>query len=173
MTFFASLYERRRPLLVTAAALGGGYLLSRYTVSRLEDMKEEVIQSRAARDNLRKRFAKNQEDCAFTVLAMLPELGTRILEDMDVERLTGRVAGPDARAESEPTAAEGARRVRIRGRLERDAELGRPVPQSQSVHSLPSSLAVERPATHRRPDELEHLERHRLAHVLRAVVLAE
>lgn len=44
------------------------------------------------RCSLRRRFQQNQEDCGFTVLALLPTLGTQILEAMDVEALTARLS---------------------------------------------------------------------------------
>lgn len=38
--------------------------------------------------SLRKRFQQNQEDCTFTILALVPTLGDRILEEMNVEGVT-------------------------------------------------------------------------------------
>lgn len=38
--------------------------------------------------SLRRRFQQNQEDCTYTVLALLPTATTRILESMDVEKIT-------------------------------------------------------------------------------------
>lgn len=43
---------------------------------------------RIAKENLRRRFQQNQEDCTYTVLALLPTATTRILESMDVEKIT-------------------------------------------------------------------------------------
>jgi hypothetical protein len=37
---------------------------------------------------LRRRFIQNQEDCTFTLLALLPTLSAQILTELDVERLT-------------------------------------------------------------------------------------
>lgn len=100
----AKAYGARRSLALTAGVAGGAYILGRYVLQRLDDMKEQVVQSRAAREkcvkgthlavlfecssSLRRRFTQNQEDCAFTVLTLLPTLGNSILEAMDVERLT-------------------------------------------------------------------------------------
>ncbi|KZV95819.1 hypothetical protein EXIGLDRAFT_834094 [Exidia glandulosa HHB12029] len=81
-------YDRRRGLALTAGIAGSVYLAGRYVLARLEEIRDKVMQDRAARDNLRRRFVKNQEDIAFTVLALLPPLGTHVLEAMDVERLT-------------------------------------------------------------------------------------
>ena len=38
--------------------------------------------------SLRRRFLQNQEDCTFTLLALLPTLSAQIMEEMDVEDLT-------------------------------------------------------------------------------------
>lgn len=39
-------------------------------------------------NSLRRRFEQNQEDCTFTVLALLPTATTNILEAMNTERIT-------------------------------------------------------------------------------------
>jgi peroxin-3 len=46
------------------------------------------VDSQLAKCSLRRRFLQNQEDCNFTVVALLPTLGTQLLEAMDVERVT-------------------------------------------------------------------------------------
>lgn len=38
--------------------------------------------------SLRRRFEQNQEDCTFTVLALLPTVTTSILETMNTEKIT-------------------------------------------------------------------------------------
>ncbi len=38
--------------------------------------------------SLRRRFEQNQEDCTFTVLALLPTATTKILEEMNTEKIT-------------------------------------------------------------------------------------
>jgi peroxin-3 len=43
--------------------------------------------------SLKRRFLQNQQDCTFTVLALLPTLGARILEEMDVETVTETLQG--------------------------------------------------------------------------------
>lgn len=44
--------------------------------------------SRLYPNSLRRRFEQNQEDCTFTVLALLPTATTNILEAMNTERIT-------------------------------------------------------------------------------------
>lgn len=38
--------------------------------------------------SLRRRFQQNMEDCTYTIMALIPTVGTRILEEMDVERIS-------------------------------------------------------------------------------------
>lgn len=42
----------------------------------------------APSNSLRRRFEQNQEDCTFTVLALLPSATTSILEAMNTEKIT-------------------------------------------------------------------------------------
>lgn len=37
---------------------------------------------------MRRRFQQNQQDCTYTILALVPTLGDKILEEMDVESVT-------------------------------------------------------------------------------------
>jgi len=39
-------------------------------------------------NSLRRRFEQNQDDCSFTVLALLPTVTSKILEAMDTEKIT-------------------------------------------------------------------------------------
>ncbi|KAI0657624.1 Peroxin-3 [Cubamyces menziesii] len=80
--------ERRRGLSKAAGYVGGAYFIGRYVSARLEDVRNTILQERAARDNLRRRFDQNQQDISFTVMALLPTLGAHILQDMDVEGVT-------------------------------------------------------------------------------------
>jgi hypothetical protein len=43
-------YERRRGLAKTCGVVGGVYLVGRYVVNRLEEVRDKVIQERVARD---------------------------------------------------------------------------------------------------------------------------
>ncbi|KAH9903279.1 Peroxin-3 [Cubamyces lactineus] len=80
--------ERRRGLSKAAGYVGGAYFIGRYVSARLEDVRNSILQERAARENLRRRFEQNQQDISFTVMALLPTLGAHILQEMDVEGVT-------------------------------------------------------------------------------------
>ncbi|KDQ56756.1 hypothetical protein JAAARDRAFT_36244 [Jaapia argillacea MUCL 33604] len=81
-------YERRGGFIKTAGVVGGVYVLGQYVVEQLEQVRDKVVEERTARENLRRRFEQNQQDIAYTVMALIPTLGKHILEEMDVERLT-------------------------------------------------------------------------------------
>ncbi|TBU26261.1 Peroxin-3 [Dichomitus squalens] len=78
-------HERRRGLTKAAGFVGGAYMVGRYVSQRLDDVRSSILQERAARENLRRRFEQNQQDISFTIMALLPTIGTHILEGMDVE----------------------------------------------------------------------------------------
>ncbi|PWN50283.1 hypothetical protein IE53DRAFT_387433 [Violaceomyces palustris] len=82
------LKSRSTTLLVTGGLVGGIYILSQYAINKLKQMQDKMVQDRNSKENLRRRFSQNQEDCTFTVLALLPTLGDQLFEKLDVEGLT-------------------------------------------------------------------------------------
>lgn len=81
----------KRSLRVVAIAtglIGGLYMCAQYALARFNDMQERLLRDRVARENLRRRFLQNQEDCNFTIMALLPTLSTQIFEEMDVESIS-------------------------------------------------------------------------------------
>ncbi|KAI8146360.1 Peroxin-3 [Fennellomyces sp. T-0311] len=77
--------RHRKGLFITAAIGGGSYLLGRYATSKLRDLQEKAMTERVAKENLKRRFQQNQNDCVFTVLSLLPTLGDQILYEMNIE----------------------------------------------------------------------------------------
>lgn len=63
-------------------------MFAQYALARFNDMQERLLRDRVARENLRRRFLQNQEDCNFTIMALLPTLATQIFEEMDVESIS-------------------------------------------------------------------------------------
>ncbi|KAJ1032825.1 hypothetical protein NDA18_001549 [Ustilago nuda] len=74
--------------VVAGGLVGGAYLVSQYAISRLQQIQERLLNDKNANENLRRRFAQNQEDCTFTVLALLPTLGDQLFAKHNVEQLT-------------------------------------------------------------------------------------
>lgn len=80
--------RNRTPIAIGVGVLGAGYVATQYVLNKLNDARERMSGDRIAKENLRRRFQQNQEDCTYTVLALLPTATTRILESMDVEKIT-------------------------------------------------------------------------------------
>ncbi|KAJ1021895.1 hypothetical protein NDA16_003657 [Ustilago loliicola] len=74
--------------IVTGGLVGGAYLVSQYAISKFQQIQEKLVNDKNAKENLRRRFAQNQEDCTFTVLALLPTLGDQLFAKHNVEQLT-------------------------------------------------------------------------------------
>lgn len=81
-------YKRRKGIATAVGFAGALYLAVKYVAERLEEIREQVVQEKTARENLRRRFQQNQQDCTYTILALVPTLGDKILEEMDVESIT-------------------------------------------------------------------------------------
>ncbi|KDN45615.1 Peroxin-3-domain-containing protein [Tilletiaria anomala UBC 951] len=85
------LFKRRKPFLVIGGIAGGCYLAGKYALDKLRQVQIKMVEERRDKENLRRRFAQNQEDCTFTVLALLPTLGDQLFESMNVEDLTSQL----------------------------------------------------------------------------------
>ncbi|KAI0851845.1 Peroxin-3 [Daldinia vernicosa] len=82
------LRRNRTPIAIGVGVIGAGYLATQYVLNKINDARERMSSDRIAKENLRRRFEQNQEDCTFTVLALLPTATTNILETMNTEKIT-------------------------------------------------------------------------------------
>ncbi|KAI7818270.1 Peroxin-3, partial [Gamsiella multidivaricata] len=80
--------RHRRGLAVTAGVTGGIYLMGKYAKSKLIEFQEKSAANRTAKENMKRRFEQNQQDCVFTVLSLLPTLGDQLLHELNVELIT-------------------------------------------------------------------------------------
>ncbi|KAK0645946.1 Peroxin-3 [Cercophora newfieldiana] len=80
--------RNRTPIAIGVGVVGAGYVVTQYVLSKINDARERMSSDRIAKENLRRRFEQNQEDCTFTVLALLPTATTNILEAMNTEKIT-------------------------------------------------------------------------------------
>ncbi|KAL2270378.1 hypothetical protein VTJ83DRAFT_2562 [Remersonia thermophila] len=80
--------RNRRPIAIAAGVVGTGYVVTSYLLSKLRDARERMSSDRIAKENLRRRFEQNQEDCTYTVLALLPNATAQILDAMNTEKIT-------------------------------------------------------------------------------------
>jgi len=82
------LRRNRTPIAVGIGVVGAGYAVTQYVLSKINDARERMSSDRIAKENLRRRFEQNQEDCTYTILALLPTATTNILEAMPTESIT-------------------------------------------------------------------------------------
>jgi peroxin-3 len=82
------LRQNRTPIAIGVSVIGAGYVVTQYALSKINDARERMSSERIAKENLRRRFEQNQEDCTFTVLALLPTATTNVLEAMNTESIT-------------------------------------------------------------------------------------
>ncbi|KAL8707823.1 MAG: hypothetical protein Q9220_007177 [cf. Caloplaca sp. 1 TL-2023] len=82
------LNRNRNKFAVGAGVLGAGYVAGQYILSKVAETRQRMSEDRIAKENLRRRFQQNQEDCTITVLALLPTATENILQALPVERIT-------------------------------------------------------------------------------------
>ncbi|KAH9872917.1 hypothetical protein J1614_005312 [Plenodomus biglobosus] len=79
--------RNRANFAIGAGVLGAGYLAGQYVLGKLGEARQRMSDERIAKENLRRRFEQNQEDCTFTVLAILPTATDNILQAIPVEQV--------------------------------------------------------------------------------------
>ncbi|PNY23768.1 Peroxisomal biogenesis factor 3 [Tolypocladium capitatum] len=82
------LRSNRTPIAVAVTVAGAGYVVTQYVLSKLNDARERMGSDRIAKENLRRRFEQNQEDCTFTVLALLPTATANVVGALNTEQIT-------------------------------------------------------------------------------------
>ncbi|KFY33536.1 hypothetical protein V494_07549 [Pseudogymnoascus sp. VKM F-4513 (FW-928)] len=80
--------RNRTPIAIGVGVLGAGYMAAQYVLGKLSDARERMSSDRIAKENLRRRFQQNQEDCTFTILALLPTATDNIMAELETERIT-------------------------------------------------------------------------------------
>ncbi|TGO51773.1 hypothetical protein BOTNAR_0344g00060 [Botryotinia narcissicola] len=80
--------RNRTPLAIGFGVIGVGYVATQYVLGKIHDARQRMSSDRIARENLRRRFEQNQEDCTYTVLALLPTATENILAELKTERIT-------------------------------------------------------------------------------------
>ncbi|KAJ9661721.1 peroxin [Coniosporium apollinis] len=78
--------RNRTNFVIGAGVLGAGYLAGQYVLGKVSEARQRMSDDRIARENLRRRFEQNQEDCTFTVLAILPTATENIIQELPVEQ---------------------------------------------------------------------------------------
>lgn len=98
--------RNRTNFVIGAGVVGAGYLAGQYVLAKVSEARQRMSDERIARekytvtpnassqgtqanaidDSLRRRFEQNQEDCTFTVLAILPTATENIIQELPVEQ---------------------------------------------------------------------------------------
>jgi peroxin-3 len=80
--------RNRTPLLVTAGVLTAGYIAGQYVITKIQEARRRMGEDRIAQENLKRRFQQNQDDCTYTVQALLPTVREEIMGALAVEQIT-------------------------------------------------------------------------------------
>ncbi|KAL6706631.1 peroxin [Coniothyrium glycines] len=81
------LRRNRANFAIGAGVLGAGYVAGQYVLGKLGEARQRMSDERIAKENLRRRFEQNQQDCTFTVLAILPTATENVLDAIPVEQV--------------------------------------------------------------------------------------
>ncbi|KAI4744476.1 hypothetical protein E4T50_05167 [Aureobasidium sp. EXF-12298] len=104
--------RNRTRFAIGAGTLGLVYLAGQYAWSKWLEARQRMADETMSKENLRRRFEQNQEDCTYTVLALLPTIREEIISALPVEDMTNELqrqraeklaksAGPSEAASSE------------------------------------------------------------------------
>ncbi|KAF2718335.1 Peroxin-3, partial [Polychaeton citri CBS 116435] len=80
--------RNRTNLFIGAGVIGAGYLAGQYALGKLQEARQRMREEQVGRENLKRRFEQNQEDCTYTVLALLPSIRDEIVGILPVEQIT-------------------------------------------------------------------------------------
>ncbi|KAI9593169.1 Peroxin-3 [Syncephalis fuscata] len=83
--------RHQRGLLITAGVVGGIYGTTRFIRNKLANFQRSSSEEMARRTDLKRRFEQNQNDCLFTVMALLPALIEQLDTEVDVDGITMRL----------------------------------------------------------------------------------
>jgi peroxin-3 len=80
--------RNRNNLLIGASVVGAGYLAGQYVLGKLHEARVRMSEEKISKENLRRRFEQNQDDCTYTVLALLPTVRDEIVAALPVEQIS-------------------------------------------------------------------------------------
>lgn len=81
------LRRNRTSFAIGFGVIGIGYIAGQYVLSKIKEAQERMAGDRIAKENLRRRFQQNQEDCTITVLELLPTVSENIIEALPSEKI--------------------------------------------------------------------------------------
>ncbi|KAI4715658.1 hypothetical protein E4T48_08157 [Aureobasidium sp. EXF-10727] len=83
--------RNRTRFAIGAGTLGLVYLAGQYAWSKWLEARQRMADERISKENLRRRFEQNQEDCTYTVLALLPTIREEVIGALPAEDITNEL----------------------------------------------------------------------------------
>lgn len=83
--------KNRKKIFITSGIFGGVYLIGRFAKGKLKELQETMALDQITRENIKKRYQRNQFDCLTTTANFLPILLEEISAAYNVEIITTRL----------------------------------------------------------------------------------
>jgi hypothetical protein len=83
--------RNRKKIVITSGVFGGVYLIGRFAKSKLIELQETMALDQITKENIKKRYQRNQFDCLTTTANFLPILLEEISSTYNVEIITTRL----------------------------------------------------------------------------------
>jgi len=83
--------NNRKKIIMTTGIFGGVYLIGRFAKGKLVELQQTMALDQITRENIKKRYQRNQFDCLTTTANFLPILLEEISSTYNVEIITARL----------------------------------------------------------------------------------
>lgn len=83
--------KNRKKLVFTGGLFGGIYLIGRFAKGKLIELQETIALDQLTKENIKKRYQRNQFDCLTTAANFLPILLEEITSSFNVEIITTKL----------------------------------------------------------------------------------
>ncbi|ORX55879.1 Peroxin-3 [Piromyces finnis] len=83
--------NNRKKIFVTTGIFGGVYLIGRFAKGKLVELQQTMALDQITRENIKKRYQRNQFDCLTTTANFLPILLEEISSTYNVEIITAKL----------------------------------------------------------------------------------
>ncbi|KAK6462361.1 Peroxin-3 [Scheffersomyces coipomensis] len=93
MAIFSSLASffnrhKRKIIITTTLTISAYYLVNQFIIKKFRDYQNALRQELIFKQQIKQRFIQTQQDCYYTILALLPVLTSPIIEHLPVELIT-------------------------------------------------------------------------------------
>ncbi|KXS21470.1 hypothetical protein M427DRAFT_141994 [Gonapodya prolifera JEL478] len=126
----SALVRHQDTIIYTSGIAVAGYVMAGWLAGKIRELSTVGAADRA-RENLARRFARNNQDTAWAAAALFPAVLGQLLEAMRVEELTARLQGKQPAAVGAARAALSAAAATVSGGV--DGKPGSPAPAPVAV----------------------------------------